>query len=582
MASPNTRRAREIQLAPRVAPSDRLFADCNTASDRKALGAFYTDAQVADFLVWWAIRRPQDTVLDPSFGRGVFLRSACERLLGIGGNPAVQVYGIEIDGEVYSAIAPQLQEGFGVSRQKLIHSDFFALTGSTAPRVDVVIGNPPFIRFQRFAGEARTRALRRAAEQGLKLSELSSSWLPFLIHSIGLLRDGGRLAVVIPVEISHAAYARPVLEHLSKQFAQTTFLGFREKLFPDLSEDTLLLLAEGKASGGQPAQFRWRDLANPGALGAIRCANDRTFQTRVLPTDAIASGRERLVEYWIPNKARELYRELKELETTRPLGAIADVGIGYVTGANDFFHLNEDAVRIWDIPREFLRPAVRRGRSLTGVLFTKQDWRAGLKTGESGYLLRIRRDQDLPAGLRRYLAHGEVRGVSRTFKCRTRSPWFSVPHVYDPDAFLSYMSGNVPSLVANDAGAVAPNSLHILRLHHGVSLNSHGLAVLWQTSLSALSAEIEGHALGGGMLKLEPTEAENVLIPWPVFFHRHFADLAREMNALARKGLSSALEHRGNTEVLQKGLGLTAKDCGVLSAAAVQLRSRRMGRSAHR
>ena len=31
----------------------------------KALGAFYTDALVADFLVRWAIRSPHDRVMDP-------------------------------------------------------------------------------------------------------------------------------------------------------------------------------------------------------------------------------------------------------------------------------------------------------------------------------------------------------------------------------------------------------------------------------------------------------------------------------------------------------------------------------------
>jgi len=313
--------------------------------------------------------------------------------------------------------------------------------------------------------------------------------------------------MVIPVEICHAAYARPVLEHLSKYFAQTTFLTFRKKLFADLSEDTLLLLGEGKGNRQGPAQFRWSDLASAGAL-------------------------------------------------------------------------DEDAVAIWGIPREFLCPAVRRGRSLAGVLFTKQDWRDGLKNGESGYLLRILRNQQLPAGLRNYLAHGEARGVSKTFKCRTRSPWFSVPHVYKPDAFLTYMSGHVPRLVANAAGAVAPNSLHILRLHQGVSMSSNGLAAVWQTSLSALSAEIEGHALGGGMLKLEPTEAENVLIACPDFVASKFADLATEMNALGRKNSASSLEDLGNVEILQNGLGLTSRDCEILSTAAAQLRSRRMGRSA--
>jgi len=29
----------------------------------KTFGAFYTDAQIADFLVWWAIRSPRDTIM---------------------------------------------------------------------------------------------------------------------------------------------------------------------------------------------------------------------------------------------------------------------------------------------------------------------------------------------------------------------------------------------------------------------------------------------------------------------------------------------------------------------------------------
>jgi hypothetical protein len=36
----------------------------STADSAKALGAFYTDIQVADFLVWWAIRSARDTVMD--------------------------------------------------------------------------------------------------------------------------------------------------------------------------------------------------------------------------------------------------------------------------------------------------------------------------------------------------------------------------------------------------------------------------------------------------------------------------------------------------------------------------------------
>ena len=39
------------------------------------------------------------------------------------------------------------------------------------------------------------------------------------------------------------------------------------------------------------------------------------------------------------------------------------------------------------------------------------------------------------------------------------------------------------------------------------------LTQIWETSFVRLSCEIEGHPLGGGMLKLEPREAARVLLP---------------------------------------------------------------------
>ncbi len=36
---------------------------------------------------------------------------------------------------------------------------------------------------------------------------------------------------------------------------------------------------------------------------------------------------------------------------------------------------------------------------------------------------------------------------------------------------------------------------------------------IWETSFVRLSCEIEGHPLGGGMLKLEPREAARVVLP---------------------------------------------------------------------
>jgi len=544
----------------------------------KSLGAFYTDTQIADFLVWWAIRSAQDLVLDPCFGGGVFLRSACNRLIKLGGQPASQVFGVELDYSVYAQIANNLSQEFGVRKRNLLSRDFFDVDPATLPQVDAIIGNPPFIRYHRFSGAERKQALIRAEQQGVHLTELSSSWAPFLIHSIAMLKPGGRLVMVVPMEIAHAAYARPVLHHLYKSFGKVTFLTFRKKLFPDLSEDTLLLLAEDK--GSFPAIFLVRDVTHASLLAEIQNRGQLPLSgARRINAQAVSQGCERLIEYLIPKQARELYRELKNLPLTRRLGDLADVGIGYVTGANDFFHLQPQEAQRWEIPQHFLKPAVRRSRALSGLRFTTKDWRDALAVGEAGYLLCIQSEVDLPRSVRRYLERGEAQGVSKAYKCRTRSPWFRVPHVYQPDAFLSYMSGVMPRLVANDARVVAPNSLHILRLPPHTPVTSDVLAALWQTSLTRLSVEIEGHALGGGMLKLEPTEAENISVAWTQDGNDRLADLVEELDTLIRSGDETAAQARADKVILRDSIGLSRNECRLLRTAAETLRNRRYARS---
>jgi adenine-specific DNA-methyltransferase len=540
----------------------------------KTLGAYYTHSQIADFLVGWAVRSRHDKVFDPSFGGGVFLRSACKRLRRLGGDPATSVLGVEVDQAVHRCIADKLFDEFEIKSENLIHSDFFALPAAAFRGISAIVGNPPFIRYQRFSGETRTRALLRTREAGVRISELASSWAPFLIHSASLLAEGGRLAMVVPAEIGHASYARPILEYFGRSFRRVTFLTFRKRLFPALSEDTLLLLADHKSLSS--AKFDWKDVVHAGALADFTAVEGRMSGARALDAEAVISGRQRLVEQFLPKKTQSLYAELKTDGRTKRLGEIADVGIGYVTGANDFFHVNAETARKYGIPDRFLKPAVRRGRDLTGLRFTQQDW----DRGEASHLLKIESDRGLPSGLNRYIAIGEAQGLFRGYKCRTRTPWFKVPHVHEPDAFLTYMSGHTPRLVANDAHVVAPNTLHILRFDKHSQLDAHSLAALWRTSVSELSAEIEGHPLGGGMLKLEPTEAEHVLVPNAILVHKRSLQLTAELDAAAREGREGEVQRRADEAILREELGLSRAECLLLAGAATILRRRRYARTA--
>lgn len=546
---------------------------------RKALGAYYTDELVADFLVAWAVRSSTDCVMDPGFGDGAFLKSCCERISALGGNPSRQVLGLEINWRARAEATSVLTKKFAVFSDSLRCGDFFEVAPGTY-QVDAVVGNPPFVRYQRFRGKHREQALSRARSQGVELSELTSSWAPFLIHSVSMVKPGGRLGMVAPFELCHAAYALPVLRHLTESFGEVILLTFHQKLFQGLNEDALLILASEKGAGG--SRLLLRDLSAVGELAGLLDGVSPTHDaliegSEVLDHKSVSRGRQRLVHYLIPRGIRELYEELKTAAMVFRLGDLASVGIGYVTGANDFFHVSPSKAKSWGIPETYLQPAVRRGRALVGTRFTQQDWESSLAAGETGYLLLVDGDPAfLPRAIVKYLEHGESLGIPNAFKCRTRSPWYKVPHVYRPHAFLTYMSGEYPKLVANLAGVVAPNSLHLVRLHNSHVATGDHLATLWQNSLTGLSVEIEGHSLGGGMLKIEPTEAKNIMVP--VLAESVGADLCDEVDRVCRVRGIAAARLLVDEEILEKRVGLSRHDCMLLRHGARMLADRRSHR----
>lgn len=559
-------------LQPSGVPSQRPPELAPSHADAKAFGAFYTDAQIAEFLAWWGIRAGTEKVLDPSFGGGVFLRASAKRILSLGGNPRQLVHGVEIDHAVHRSIAKKLGDEFGIPAQNLAAGDFFHEQG--AARFDVVLGNPPFIRYQKFAGESRQVALKRAQALGVHLSELSSAWAPFLVAGIAQLRPGGRLAMVAPTELCHAGYARPVLEYLGRTFERVTFLTFEQPLFPEISESTILILAENR--GDYDATFHHRDFQHPGALAQVVERDDRRLPgAKAVDATALQSGDVRFIQYLIPKKCRELYAELRQGAGIQ-LGQVADVGIGYVSGANDFFHVGPAEVAKWDLPTSCLKPIIRRSRALRGVSLTERDWRENLRTGEASYLLHVIGDEALPRPVSKYIQEGEAQGFHLGYKCRNRSPWYRVPHVRRPDAFLSYMSTRSPRLVANEAEVFAPNSLHGLRFKDQAAFGSASFAGAWQTSFTRLSCELQGHALGGGMLKLEPTEAERTLLPAFEMDRLEALALTAEIDQWLRTGQEARAQAEADRYILREKLNLTKSECTLLSDAVSSLQRRRM------
>lgn len=453
---------------------------------QKHAGAYFTPEDVAACLTRWAVASPSDRMIDPSCGDGGFLAQH-RNSVGIEQDPVSARHAIE------RAPGALVHEG-----------DFFQWAAETNERFECAAGNPPFIRYQTFKGEVRERALALCNRLGASFSGLASAWAPFLVATAGVLKPGGRMAFVVPAEIGHAPYAAPLLDYLVDHFSRVQIVAVRDKLFPDLSEDCWLLYAEGFGSRATTIGFTAVKTFKPTARPPKACEEISVSEWRTV-------WNRRLRPFLMTGAVRDLYRIAADHPDSERFSDLASVGIGYVSGANAFFHLRPSEAKRLNIPGRFLHPTVRNGRALPTGAVTTATVEAWKEADDPVLLLKLQRADELPTSIKRYLDSDAGKTAREGYKCRNRAPWYAVPDVQVPDMILSYMSGFTPNLVTNTAGCTCTNSVHSVRLKR--KADASRILDAWSSPFVKLSAELEGHALGGGMLKLEPREAGRILFP---------------------------------------------------------------------
>jgi hypothetical protein len=104
--------------------------------------------------------------------------------------------------------------------------------------------------------------------------------------------------------------------------------------------------------------------------------------------------------------------------------------------------------------------------------------------------------------------------VHTAYKCRVRKLWYRVPIVPPADLLLTCMNADTPRLTTNEAGAHHLNSVHGVYLREASrDLGRDLLPLASLNSVTLLHAEMVGRAYGGGILKLEPKEADRWAVP---------------------------------------------------------------------
>lgn len=226
------------------------------SESKSRAGQFFTPRPVTDFLVKALDPKPGETVIDPACGAGGFLTAVARHYIAEG-VPVEELarlttrtlYGIDKD-DYLVKLAKMHVSLVSRGHPTVICADSLAMQNGASPAkkhlpkegFDVLLTNPPFgVRIIAALPEVlRTFELARK----WKIDVGSEKWVPtnilqsqvppqvlFVERCLSLLKDGGRLGIVLPESIMSNKSYRYVMEYLLEHSDVQGVIGMPESLF---------------------------------------------------------------------------------------------------------------------------------------------------------------------------------------------------------------------------------------------------------------------------------------------------------------------------------------------------------------
>jgi adenine-specific DNA-methyltransferase len=220
----------------------------------KMLGQYFTPRFVAEFMVS-LITKPKDAlVLEPCAGTGVFLS-----VLREAGFRRVDAYEIDSSLPNYSPI-------------EIVYRDFLKV--KSEEKYDVVIGNPPYVRWRNIPREWR-EVFRRSSYWSSVINGLSDLTYAFIYHSVNMLREDGELIFITPIFWMETVHGAKLREYLIKRGYLDLVVNFNEmRIFEEVSS-TIVIFKYVKSKVYEGAKVKvvnlhTKETLTPSHIGVVR------------------------------------------------------------------------------------------------------------------------------------------------------------------------------------------------------------------------------------------------------------------------------------------------------------------------
>lgn len=532
-------------------------------TEQKLRGAYYTPLKLAEHIVALFKKDNQiKTVFEPSCGDGVFFDALLnQKQLG----NLETVLGLEINQD---EIQPMQQKFQGTSIN-IQHGDFFDFykNHNNDSRFDLILGNPPYIRYQYLLDSQRDEMSKILVSHGMRSNKLINAWVGFTVACVHLLSNEGKIAFVIPAEILQVAYAKDLRKYLASNLEAITLITFKELVFNDIEQEIVVLLGEKKAKIK--------------GIRIIELDNLDSFSSEILNTSfqQISSTEEKWTKYFTSEKETEFVNQVKNSKKFIKFSELATINVGITTGNNSYFSLNEDIVNKYDLSK-FCKPLIGRSVQANSVFFEKKDWDENIKNKKKAFLLDLNgyTKDDLSKKQQEYIIYGENEKQNVGYKCMIREYWYQIPSIWVPDAFFLRRNNLYPKLILNKCNAVSTDTMHRIAIKEGI--DKERVILSYYNSISFAFTEICGRSYGGGVLEILPGEVGEIYLPkFDDIPAEKIHRLLLEVDRIVRENhsIEEALELIDN-EILITELHMNKKYCDTARQIWKKLQTRRINR----
>lgn len=527
----------------------------NNASSEKLRGGYYTPNSIATFILKWGINNSTDAdILEPSCGDGAFLEA-----LKTSGKKYNSVTAIEFD-------ETEVRKAAAINVGEVIHNDFHAFCRDTQKRFNLIVGNPPFIRYQYYNAEQQTIATELFKKAGLKFSKLTNAWVTFIVGSSLLLQDEGKIGFVVPAELLQVGYAEQLRKFLAKFYNRINIISFKKLVFEGIQQEVILLLCERNKS--EEHLIDHIEINNADDLKEL----DVNHLKR--PTKKIDFKSSKWTYYFLSQEEIDFLEWIKKKDIPT-ISSYANVEVGITTGANNFFTVPQSVVYMYQLD-EFAFPMVGRSVQVASSIFTTADWQANqIKNAKSNLLVFTPGIKETGnEGVKAYIHNGETDGINKGYKTGLRDDWYVLPSIKTSNALFLRRNYLYPKLILNEAKAYTTDTMHRVFIHERI--NHEAFVASFYNSMSLAFSEILGRSYGGGVLELMPGEA--AMIPLP--YAESNASLLSTIDTMLRcqDDITDILKITDEI-ILRQGLGMTKHQVDIAQSIWRKLSDRRLNRS---